>query len=102
MLSNFNSNDYFVSRLINFTHKNVCESKFPDEGPAGQKQVTTQYWVSFTPTCVYLHILILQLIVYILRNMPQRFKFTGLLHCVVKHFWYICSLGSPASVTDGS
>ena len=53
MFSNFNNNDYFVSHLINFTHKNMFESKFPDEGPAGQKHVTTQYGVSFTPTCVY-------------------------------------------------
>jgi hypothetical protein len=67
----------WVILLISHT-KTLSESKFPDEGPAWQKHITTQCWVSFTPTCVYLHILILQLIVYILRNIPQRFKFTGL------------------------
>jgi hypothetical protein len=66
MFSNFNNNEYFVSHIINFTHKNLCENKFPDEGPAGQKHVTTQYWISFTPTRVYLHILIFQLFVCIL------------------------------------
>jgi hypothetical protein len=35
------------------SHTRTCESKFPDEGPAGQKHITTQYRVSFTPTCVY-------------------------------------------------